>query len=223
MTEPRAIAMAAVAEEGKPLYRGVSHQYAFFVVLGAVPTLVAFAPSFRASVVAAVYGAGLLAMLGCSTLYHRARVSPRANKWLERMDHSAIFLCIAGSYTPFCLLLRSGPLLLSVVWAGAAVGVLRGLFWVDAPRPLSVALYLLVGWSIVPFIPELYQVIGLPALLLVFAGGAFYSAGAMVFALKRPDPAPAVFGFHEVFHAFTIVASLCLFIAVVVAVKQLTG
>jgi len=222
MTESRAVAVAA--QEAKPLYRGVSHQYSFFVVLGAVPTLVAFAPSFRASVAAAVYGAGLLAMLGCSALYHRTRLSPRATKWLERMDHSAIFICIAGSYTPFCLLLRSGgPVLLAVVWSGAVMGVLRALFWVDAPHALSVVLYLVVGWSIAPFIPELHQVMGLSGLLVVFAGGLFYTAGAVVFALKRPDPAPTVFGFHEVFHALTIVASLCLFIAVVAAVKQLTG
>src|SRR6185295_1119789 len=120
---------------GKPLYRGVSHLYGFFVVLGAVPVLVAFAPSFRASVAAVVYGAGLLAMFGCSALFHRTNLSPGATKWLERLDHSAIYLCIAGSYTPFCLVMRgaNGPLLLSVVWTGAGMGILRALFWVDAP------------------------------------------------------------------------------------------
>jgi hemolysin III len=209
---------------GKPLYRGISHLYGFFVVLGAVPTLVAFAPSARASIAAAVYGAGLLAMFGCSALYHRSRLSPRATRWLERLDHSAIYVCIAGSYTPFCLLpLAGGPALLVVVWAGAALGVLRALLWVDAPHWLSVVLYLVVGWAVLPFLPSLWHVLGPAGLLLLFAGGVLYSAGAVVFALKRPDPAPAVFGFHEVFHAFVVVASACHFIAVAVAVKQLAG
>ncbi|HEY8210491.1 MAG TPA: hemolysin III family protein [Myxococcaceae bacterium] len=207
----------------RPLYRGVSHLYGFFVVLGAVPVLVAFAPSFRASVAASVYGAGLLAMFGCSALFHRTRLSPRATKWLERLDHSAIYLCIAGSYTPFCLLLRgaSGPLLLSVVWAGAGMGVLRALFWVDAPHWLSVVLYLMVGWALLPFVPQAWNELGPLSLLLLLVGGVFYSGGAVVFAAKRPDPSPSVFGYHEVFHAAVVVASACHFIAVVVAVKQL--
>lgn len=206
----------------KPLYRGVSHQYGFFVVLGAVPTLVAFAPSFRASLAAAVYGAGLLAMFGCSALYHRTTLSPRATKWLERLDHAAIYFCIAGSYTPFCLLpISGGPILMAVVWSGAALGVLRALFWVDAPHWLSVVLYLVVGWAVLPFVGQLWPLIGPSGLLVLFLGGVSYSAGAVVFALKRPDPSPSVFGFHEVFHALVVVGSLCLFIAVVVAVKQL--
>jgi hemolysin III len=206
----------------KPLYRGISHLYGFFVVLGAVPTLVAFAPSPRASLAAAVYGAGLLAMFGCSALYHRTQLSPRATRWLERLDHSAIFLCIAGSYTPFCLLpMAGGPILLAVVWTGAALGVLRALFWVDAPHGLSVVLYLVVGWALLPFVPQLWRVLGPAGLSLLFAGGVLYSAGAVVFALKRPDPRPAVFGFHEVFHACVVVASICHFIAVAAAVKQL--
>jgi hemolysin III len=212
-----------VAPAGKPLYRGVSHQYGFFVVLGAAPVLVAFAPSFQASVAAAVYGAGLLAMYACSALFHRTNLSPRATKWLERLDHSAIYLCIAGSYTPFCLLLEGagGPLLLSVVWAGAAAGILRALFWVDAPHWLSVVLYLVVGWAVLPFVPQLWQMLGPPGLLLLFLGGVLYSAGAVVFAAKRPDPSPRVFGYHEVFHAFVVVASVCHFAAVVVAMKLL--
>jgi hemolysin III len=212
------------AQLGKPLYRGISHLYGFFVVLGAVPTLVAFAPGLRAKVAATVYGFGLLAMFGCSALYHRTSLSPRATKWLERLDHSAIFLCIAGSYTPFCLLLdRGGLLLLTVVWAGAGFGVLRALFWVDAPHWLSVVLYLVVGWIVLPFIPQLWHRLGPPGLVLLFTGGVLYSLGAVVFAMKRPDPYPRTFGFHEVFHAFTVVASVCHFVAVALAVKHMAG
>lgn len=208
----------------RPLYRGISHQYGFFVVLGAVPVLVGFAPSARASLAAAIYGASMLAMFGVSALYHRTNLSPRATKWLERLDHSAIFLFIAGTYTPFCLVLgNDGPKLLAVVWGGAAVGVLRSLFWIDAPRWITVALYLLVGWAVVPFIPQFRGIIGLTGILLLAAGGVCYSAGAVVFARRRPDPAPDVFGYHEVFHALTIVASVCMFIAVAGAVKRLPG
>jgi hemolysin III len=217
MTEAIAVPM------GKPLYRGVSHQYGFFVSLGAAPVLVAFAPSFQASVAASVYGAGLLAMYACSALFHRTNLSPRATKWLERLDHSAIYLCIAGSYTPFCLLMRGagGPLLLTVVWSGAALGILRALFLVDAPHWLSVVLYLVVGWALLPFVPEAWRVLGPAPLLLLLAGGIFYSSGAVVFAAKRPDPSPRVFGYHEVFHALVVLGTACHFVAVVVAMKLL--
>jgi hemolysin III len=218
MTESLAVPLMV-----KPLYRGVSHLYGFFVALGAAPVLVVFAPSFRASVAAAVYGAGLLTMLGCSALFHRTNVSPNATKWLLRMDLSAIFLCIAGSYTPFCLLMggRAGSLLLAVVWIGAGLGLLRSLFWVGAPVWLSVVLYLVVGWCLVPFVPRLWSILGAPVLVVMFAGGVFYSVGAVVLAAKRPDPSPAVFGYHEVFHALVVLGSVCLFAAVVVAVKLL--
>jgi hemolysin III len=208
----------------RPLYRGVSHQYGFFVVLGAVPVLVAFAPSQRASLAAAVYGASLMAMFGFSALYHRTTLSPQATKWLERLDHSAIFLFIAGSYTPFCLVLGgAGPQLLAVVWIGASLGVLRALFWVDAPRWITVALYLAVGWTVLPFTSRLWNLLGPAGILLLFAGGVLYSAGAVVFARRRPDPSPEVFGYHEVFHALVVIASVCHFIAVAGAVKQLQG
>jgi len=217
--------LAAALPVGKPLYRGVSHQYGFFVVLGAAPVLVAFAPTFQASIAAAVYGAGLLAMYACSALFHRTNVSPRATKWLLRLDHSAIFLCIAGSYTPFCLLLKGdgGLLLLSAVWAGAGMGLLRALFWVDAPPWVVVVLYLVVGWAVLPFVPQLWSRLGPAGLLLLFLGGVLYSAGGVVFAARRPDPSPSVFGYHEVFHAFVVVASVCHFAAIVVAMKHLNG
>ena len=208
----------------RPLFRGVSHQYGFFVVLGAVPVLVGFAPGPRAAIAAAVYGASLLAMFGFSALYHRTNFSPRTTKWLERLDHSAIFIFIAGSYTPFCLVLGpQGLILLAVVWTGAGLGVLRALFWVDAPRWLTVALYLLMGWTMLPFLPRLASLVAPSGLILLFVGGVLYSVGGMVFALKRPDPRPEIFGFHEIFHALVTVACLCHFIAVADAVKQLVA
>jgi hemolysin III len=163
-------------------------------------------------------------MYACSAVFHRTNLSPRATKWLERLDHSAIYLCIAGSYTPFCLLLQGdgGVLLLSVVWAGAGMGVLRALFWVDAPHWLSVVLYLVVGWAVLPFVPQLWHRLGPEGLELLFVGGVLYTTGGVVFAAKRPDPSPSVFGYHEVFHALVVVASACHFAAVVVAMKHLS-
>lgn len=215
---------AAKTREAKPLLRGVSHQFGFFVVLGAAPTLLAFASGPRATVGALVYGLSLMAMLGFSTLYHRTNPSLRVEKWLERLDHSAIFLFIAGSYTPFCLLLgERGPLLLAIVWTGALLGVLRSLFWVDAPRWISVTLYLVVGWTILPFIGELASRLGTAGIVLLFVGGVLYSIGAVVFALGRPNPFPKVFGFHEIFHAFVVAACVLHFIAVAQAVMRLSA
>jgi len=207
----------------KPLLRGVSHEFAFFVALGASGVLVAFAPFGKGTAAAAVYGGTLMFMLGASALYHRLPAAQSVKVWLERMDHSAIFVFIAGTYTPFCLVIGSqGTLLLSTIWAAAALGVARALFWVGAPRALSVALYLLVGWAVVPFLPALWRAIGPSGVVLLAIGGGIYSAGAVVFALKRPNPFPGVFGFHEVFHAAVILASALHFVAVARAITHLS-
>jgi len=207
----------------KPRYRGISHQFGFFAVLGAAPTLMAFATGTRAVAGAMVYGLSLMAMLGFSTLYHRTNPSLRVEKWLERLDHSAIFIFIAGSYTPFCLLLEErGPLLLSIVWTGAVLGVLTSLFWIDAPRWIAVTLYLVVGWTILPFVGHLWSRLGSTGIALLVVGGVLYSVGAVVFARERPDPLPRVFGFHEVFHALVVVACICHFVAVGQAVMRLS-
>jgi hemolysin III len=209
----------------RPRYRGVSHQFGFFVVLGAAPTLLMFASGTRATVATVVYGLSLMGMLGASALLHRTHVSPPVEKWLERLDYSTIFLFIAGSYTPFCLLLQppSSWTLLAVVWTGAVLGILRGVFWVDAPHWIAVVLYLIVGWAIVPFLGEVTAALGLTGIVLLGLGGVLYSVGAVVFALKKPNPWPNHFGYHEIFHAFVVVACVLHFVAVAQAVKRLAG
>lgn len=204
MSTPRAVALRA----SKPLYRGSSHLFGFFTVLGAAPVLFAFAPSARAAVGAAIYGLSLVSMLGVSALYHRTRLSPRVEKWLERLDHSTIFLFIGGTYTPFCLLLGNDVLLI-VVWSGVALGVLRSLFWVDAPHGISVALYLLVGWTILPFVGQLWSVLGPTGVVFLFVGGVLYTLGAVVFHFDEK-----IAYAHFVWHLLVLGASGCHFVAV---------
>lgn len=222
---PPAALVSEAARQAKPRFRGSSHLFGFFTVLGAAPVLFAFAPSFRASVGAAIYGLSLMAMLGVSALYHRTNPSVRVEKWLERMDHGMIFIFIGGSYTPFCLLLppETGNVMLLLAWSGVALGVLQSLFWVDAPDWIAVALYLLVGWSVLPFVGQLWGLLGPTGLILLVAGGVLYTLGAVVFARKRPDPWPETFGFHEIFHVFVLVACVIHFVAVATAVQRTVG
>src|SRR5881398_1119326 len=195
----------------KPRLRGVSHELAFFAALGAGAVLVALAPH-RTAVAAAIYAASLAIMLGTSALYHRPNWSPAPRRWLRRADHAAIFVLIAGTYTPFTLLLTGrGPAMLALAWGGAAAGILQSLFWVHAPRPLVAALYLAFGWAIVLFWPALHATLGPAGIFFLAFGGLLYSAGAIVYAARRPDPAPAVFGYHEIFHAFVVAAAVCHF------------
>lgn len=201
----------------KPLLRGVSHQAAAFVALGAGAVLVALAPSQSARLAALVYGLSLVAMFGVSALYHRPTWSPAARARMRRLDHATIFLLIAGTFTPFAVLGLQGTqttTLLAIAWGGALLGLLQALFWVHAPKPLTALLYLAMGWAISPYFGELRAALGMPPLLLLLAGGVAYSLGAGVYALRRPDPFPRTFGYHEVFHALVIVASVCHFIAV---------
>jgi hemolysin III len=195
-----------------PRLRGVSHQLGFFVALGAGAVLTATA----ASLPVAIYAVTLAAMLGVSASYHRGRWRPRAELRWRRADHATIFAFIAGSYTPFCALAiggSAGARLLALVWLGAGLGVLRALFWVDAPRWITAASYLAVGWVVVAALPELAAV-GAPVLVPLVIGGLLYSAGAAVYALRRPDPAPEVFGYHEVFHVLVLAGALAHFVAI---------
>ncbi len=208
----------------KPLLRGVSHEVAAFFALAAWGLLLAFARGSRGTTAAAVYGASLFAMFGTSALYHRPTWSPRPRLWLRRLDHSAIFVLIAGTYTPFCLLLggRRGLALLAIAWGGALVGILRAMLWPRAPRPLAVGLYLLLGWLVLPVLPHLYRVAGAGAVALLAAGGLLYTVGALIYATRRPDPFPRVFGYHEIFHLLVIAAAACHF-AVVAGAVRLVG
>ena len=198
----------------KPTLRGVSHQYAFFVVALAGMALVYLAPNARAAVTAGVYAASLATLFGASALYHRPTWGPLARQRLRRVDHAAIYLLIAGTYTPICVLALPMPeslWLLVAVWTGAALGVLQSLFWVHAPRWISAALYVGLGWLVVPALPALLRGAGVSGIGLLLAGGITYTVGAVVYALRRPDPLPRVFGYHEVFHALVIAACVCHF------------
>jgi hemolysin III len=195
----------------KPRLRGVSHQWAFFVscVIGAA--LVIAAPAGTPRLAAAIYALSVSALFGVSALYHRITwASAAARRWMRRLDHSAIFLLIAGTYTPFALLVLDGAIatvILVVVWAGALGGILLKLVWIDAPKLLTAIVYIALGWVAVAAFPDLLDELGVTGTALVAAGGLLYTAGALVYALKRPDPVPAVFGYHEVFHALVIVAA----------------
>jgi hemolysin III len=195
----------------KPRLRGVSHQWAFFVSCATGAALVIAAPSGTPRLAAGIYALSVAALFGVSALYHRITwASAAARRWMRRLDHSAIFLVIAGSYTPFALLVLDGALstvILIVVWAGALGGILLKLVWIDAPKLLTAIVYVALGWVAVAAFPDLIDELGVTGTALVVAGGLLYTAGALVYAFRRPDPVPTVFGYHEVFHALVIVAA----------------
>jgi hemolysin III len=201
----------------KPRLRGVFHQYAFYVALVAGVVLVALSDSAREFVAIWIYAVALAAMFGVSALYHRIDWrSTRGRTWMRRLDHSTILLLIAGTYTPFALLAFDGVLadaILIVVWAGAAAGLVLNLAWVDAPTWLTAAVFIALGWVGVAAVPELFEV-GVAPAVLVFVGGGLYTLGALTYALKRPNPAPATFGYHEIFHLFVIGAAAVHFVAI---------
>ncbi len=194
----------------KPLLRGWSHAVGFpaMAALGAV--LVALAEGAGTRLVLLVYVAGLCTMLGVSALYHRLRWDARGLAVMRRLDHSAIYLAIAGSYTPVAAICLSGstrPAVLATVWAAAALGVALQWLPVRPHRAVFAALYVGVGWVALLAVPQLFHGMGAVGFSLVLAGGVVYSLGALVYATRRPDPWPQVFGFHEVFHALTLVAA----------------
>ena len=201
------------------------HVWAFGISVLAGIVLVSVAGASRggqAAVATSVYALTVSLLFGTSAVYHRVSWStPARHALVARLDHSMIFLFIAGTYTPFALLAmpeRTGRVVLVVVWAGAVGGVLLKTSWITAPRWLSVPIYLALGWVAVFVLPELLSHGGVAALALIIAGGLLYTAGAVVYALQRPDPSPLVFGFHEVFHLCTVVAASCHMVAVWLAV-----
>ena len=201
----------------KPRMRGVSHQFACLAAITAGIILVATAPAGTASKACLIYSAAMVLLFGVSALYHRATWAPRPRMWMRRLDHASIFIFIAGTYTPVCMMAlpqATGKPLLMAVWAGAVLGVAQSLFWVRAPRVVAIALYLMLGWTVAPFVVEIYRGMGSVAASLIALGGLMYTVGAVIYAARRPDPFPAVFGYHEIFHALVVLASICHFIAV---------
>lgn len=199
-----------------PRLRGVMHAYAFFAAAAAAAWLIAGADGPRQTIAAAVYGVGLCGLFGVSASYHRWRFDPRHKPLLRRLDHSMIFVFIAASYTPIALLVLHRPLagiVLVSAWVGAGAGVLFSLLWIDAPRWVTAVAYIALGWVIVIAAPQLVRELGVVPSLLFALGGVLYSVGAGVYARRRPDPVPAVFGFHEVFHTLVTLAALAHFVA----------
>ena len=197
----------------KPLLRGWSHVLAFTVVavLGTIMLAVAGA-SASERVWLGVYVAGTLTMFGVSASYHTLRWGPKGRSIMRRLDHSAIFLAIAGAYTPMMAVALSGwqkVVVLGAAWGGAVVGMTLEWLPLKVPRPLFTAIYVIVGWSAAIAFPQLYRNLGGAGFALVLGGGLLYTMGAVVYALKRPDPWPRVFGFHEIFHLFTIAGAGC--------------
>jgi hemolysin III len=207
-------AMAAV----KPKLRGVSHEWAFFISLGLGVALIVAADTPQATLAVSIYAASLSALLGTSALYHRVDWKrPDLRRWMRRLDHSMIFFLIAGTYTPFALLALDGALadaILVAVWVGAVAGAVVEIVWIEHPKWVAALVYLSLGWiAVIPF-PALWNEIGPAGTLLVAAGGLLYTAGAIVYATQRPNPNPRVFGYHEVFHLFVILAAAAHFAAV---------
>ena len=207
----------------RPKLRGVLHAAAFAasVLVGAL--FVAYAPAH--ALAAAVFAVSASLMLGTSALYHRITWSPSRRLWMRRADHAALFLLIAGTYTPVALIGLHGawrPTILLIVWAGAIAATTTKICWVGSPKWLSAAIGLALGWVAVAALPELAHNEGLAPLFLLAAGGLAYTAGAVVYAGRRPDPMPSVFGYHEVFHALTILALSCQYVAIAVFIVHVT-
>ncbi|HYP56336.1 MAG TPA: hemolysin III family protein [Solirubrobacterales bacterium] len=217
----REVASDAVADAVaavKPRLRGVSHEWAFFVSLFLGAALIVAADTPRATLAVAIYAVSLSALLGTSALYHRVDWKrPDLRRLMRRLDHSMIFFLIAGTYTPFALLALDGALadaILVAVWVGAVAGAVVEIVWIEHPKWVAAIVYLSLGWiAVIPF-PKLWSEMGATGTLLVALGGLLYTAGAVVYATQRPNPNPRVFGYHEVFHLFVILAAAAHFAAI---------
>ncbi|KOX15104.1 hemolysin III [Micromonospora sp. NRRL B-16802] len=200
--------------------RGWLHTYAFFVAVASGIVLCSIAatrPGWAPLVSCVIYSLTVCGLFGTSALYHRRVWSERGYQLMRRMDHSMIFVFIAGTYTPLCVMLlepRQATVMLSLVWGGALAGVAVKMAWPHAPRWVSAPLYLALGWVAVAMLPEILRGGGVTALVLLIVGGVMYSVGAVFYALRRPNPWPSVFGHHEFFHACTLLAALCHHIAI---------
>jgi hemolysin III len=203
--------------EVKPRLRGVLHEGAFFVAIIVAPLLLLSADGLRTRLAAGVFAFSVAACFGVSALYHRVTWTPSWRRLMRRADHAGVYLLIAGTYTPVTLLVLKGDwgsVILTIAWAGALIAILLKIIWVDAPKWVAAALGLALGWIAVVALPQLVERLQPTALTLLIAGGLLYSVGAIVYARRKPDPMPAVFGYHEVFHALTIAAAACQYVAI---------
>lgn len=219
------VVQAAAAVLTKPRARGWIHLVSAIVALVAGATLIAVSWPLagpKAGLATFVYTVSVVGMFTVSAIYHRVTwKTPSARIWMKRLDHSMIFVLIAGTYTPFALLAmphHAGMLALSIVWGGAVAGVLLKLCWPTAPRWVGVPLYLLLGWVAAFYVAAILHAAGVAAMVLLIVGGALYSIGGVLYALRWPDPWPRTFGYHEFFHACTAVAAICHYIAIWFAV-----
>jgi hemolysin III len=217
MTDARDAAAEQIAKV-KPRLRGVSHEYAFFVSLVLGVGLIVLAKGGEARLAVAIYAVSLSALFGVSALYHRHDWQrPAARRWMRRLDHTMIFFLIAGTVTPFALLVMEPPLstaLLIAVWSGALAGTIVELVWIDHPKWVAAIVYIGVGMIGAIGFPAIVVEAGIAAGILIAFGGVLYAAGAVIYAVQRPDPSPAVFGYHEIFHVLVIAAAAVHFAAI---------
>jgi hemolysin III len=207
------------SEQGlaRPLLRGVFHQVGFSVSLVVGTLLIVGADGAREHVSAAVFAGAVAACFGSSALYHRITWPPQLRLWMRRVDHAGVYLLIAGTYTPVCLLVLNGAwrwAVLAIVSTGAGAAAVFKFIWVEAPKWLAAAIGIALGWVGVAVLPQLAARLNPAAVALLGAGGVVYTAGAIVYARRRPDPAPAVFGYHELFHVLTLIAVSCQYVAI---------
>jgi len=216
------LANAASAELAvKPLWRGVLHQGAFVAAIIVAPLLILSADGSRARLAASVFAFSVIGCFGVSAFYHRVTWTPPVRRWMRRADHAGVYLLIAGTYTPVALLVLDGTwgrVILTVVWAGALAAILLKFVWLDAPKWVAAGIGLALGWVAVFALPQLVDRLDVAPLTLLIAGGLLYTLGAIVYARRKPDPLPEVFGYHEVFHALTIAAAACQYVAIAIFV-----
>lgn len=201
----------------KPFLRGHFHQAAFFMGVGACLMLVSQASTLRSFIAALIYSLSVCILYGVSALYHRNDWKPRMRFWMKRFDHSAIFILISGTVTPVALLAlpeNTGRNLLLTTWGTSIIGIFQAFFWSQAPKWVRSLIYLCAGWIIIIFLPDFKTGLDEKNIALLVSGGIVYSVGAIVYAFKRPNPFPRIFGYHEIFHIFVIIATILHFLVV---------
>lgn len=201
----------------KPTLRGHLHQAAFFMTLGAGSLLIANSTSAAALTAGIIYVLGLLFLFGVSAIYHIPHWEPKPRAFMKRLDHSAIFIFIASTFTPLCMLAlpeAPGKQLLIIIWSAAVLGLIQSIFWVKASKWVTAILYVIMGWLALPYLGELKETLGSARIWFIVAGGLVYTVGAIFYAIKKPNFKPGVFGYHELFHLFTIIGALLHFIVI---------